>query len=246
MPPAAAPPPTRVVLYHSVGPVKEGDPGWRPGGGGMITPAEVLETHIALLRGLGYRFASAGELAKRWPGRVPPPGIAVLTFDDGWSDGLTTVAPLLNRLGLRATFFVCPGGFGNHPPALRGAARIMTEAEARALHEAGMELASHTLSHRNLLELSDADLRLEFEGSREAVEALTGQPCLTLAYPTGRHDPRIERAAAAAGYGLAFACKHGPWRRFAAPRVQAPTISARSRVLEKLRLSPDQPERQPE
>lgn len=222
--------PTRVLLYHCVGsPIQNT--------GMMITPLEVLEAQIAWLVGLGYRFLTAGQLAAVWRGSKPPPGIAVLTFDDGWRDGLTTVAPYLNRLGLRATFFICPGGFGNRQPRLGDAGVIMTEAEAHALHDAGMELASHTMTHRHVLKLSDAELRQEFVESRQAVEAITSARCLTLAYPTGRHDPRVERAAADAGYRLAFTYGSGPWRRFAVPRW-APGIDAGpERVAGRLELS---------
>ena len=220
--PATAPP-ARVVFYHRVGRLIADGSGQPSDGGEMITPPEDVEAHIELLRGLGYRFATAGELVGLWRQRMPPPGIAVLTFDDGWRDALTTVAPLLNRLGLRATFFICPGGFGNHHPRFGEEATVITAAEARALHDAGMELASHSVSHPDLRECSDSDLKAELVGSRAAVEAITGERCLTLAYPTGLHDARVERAAADAGYQLAFACESGPWRRFAVPRVQAPT-----------------------
>src|SRR5687768_279118 len=188
-------PATRVLYYHLVG--KPDDEGRSAS---MITPPAHLEAHVELLRRLGYRFATAGELATEWQGPVPPPGIAVLTFDDGWRDGLTTAAPLLARLGVRATFFVCPAGLGKPVPALRDAAGddavLMTEEEARQLHEAGMELGSHTMSHRAVKELSDGDLRNEMVESRAAVEAITGEPCLTLAYPSGNHDRRVEQAAA--------------------------------------------------
>jgi peptidoglycan/xylan/chitin deacetylase (PgdA/CDA1 family) len=230
-------PPTRVVFYHCVGElIEDGLSGSASDGGAMITPAEHLEAHIALLRGLGYRFATAGELARRWRGSTPPPGIVVLTFDDGWRDGLTTAAPLLARLGLRATFFICPDGFGDRITRLGHAGVIMTEAEARALHEAGMELASHSLSHPDLRTLSDAQLRTQLVASREAVEALSGERCLTLAYPSGWHDRRVEPATADAGYQLAFASQRGPWRRFAVPRVQGPTIAAPQALIPRLEL----------
>jgi peptidoglycan/xylan/chitin deacetylase (PgdA/CDA1 family) len=221
-----------VVLYHSVGPAREP----REIGTsdlpemGMVTPLDVLEAHLARLLELGYRFVTAGELAALWTGTVPPPGLAVLTFDDGWRDGLTRAAALLSRFGVRGTFYLCPGAFGNRIERFGEAGAILTQAEARTLHEAGMELGSHTLSHHNVLELSDDELRRELVDSRALIEALTGEPCLTLAYPTGRHDSRIERAAAAAGYQLAFACKSGPWRRLAAPRWQAPVLDSREVV----------------
>lgn len=42
-------------------------------------------------------------------GEPLPPRAVALTFDDGYSDALSAVAPVLRRLGLPATFFLCPG-----------------------------------------------------------------------------------------------------------------------------------------
>jgi peptidoglycan/xylan/chitin deacetylase (PgdA/CDA1 family) len=230
-------PPTRVIYYHRVGQLIDGGLSGTPSdAGAMITPPSHLEAHIVLLRELGYRFATAGELARQWRGGVPPPGIAVLTFDDGWQDGLTTAAPMLTRLGVRATFFLCPVGFGKRF-ARFGDALVMTESEARALHDSGMELASHTMSHPDLRTLDDAELRVELESSREAIEALTGEPCDTLAYPSGCSDRRVERAVADAGYQLAFIDRHGPWRKLAVPRVHAPTIAAPETLTGRLKLT---------
>ena len=233
-------PASRVIYYHRVGQLIKGGPsGASSDGGAIITPPRHLEAHIALLRELGYRFATASELARHWRGSVPPPGIAVLTFDDGWRDGLTTVAPMLTALGVRATFFVCPGRFGIPAPEL-GDARVMTESEARELHDLGMELASHSLSHPDLRKLSDAELRVELSWSRDALESITSEPCRTFAYPSGWRDRRVERAVADAGYEVAFIDRHGLWRKLAAPRVHAPTVGAPETVIERLRLSWDQ------
>jgi peptidoglycan/xylan/chitin deacetylase (PgdA/CDA1 family) len=235
-------PPTRVVYYHIVGPlIENGASGEASDAGAMITPVEQLEAHVEMLLGLGYRFATAGELARLWSESEPPRGIAVLTFDDGWRDALTLVAPLLTRLGIRATFFICPEGFGRRFPRYGDDAAVLSADEARALHDAGMELASHTYSHPDLRALSDADLRCELASSRGAVEALTGEACLTLAYPTGRHDERVERAAEAAGYELAFTAHPGPWLRFAAPRVHAPTIAGPGALARRLALASSAP-----
>ena len=188
----------------------------------VIAPPAALEGDVLALQAAGYRFVTAGELAASTGGRRPPDRTALVTFDDGWRDGLTVAAPLLDRLGVRATFFVCPGLFGNHDPRMGEAGHMLSAAEAHALHEAGMELGAHSLTHPDLRVLGAAELRAELVGSREAVEAITGQPCLAFAYPFGLHDARVRRATAVAGYALAFQYGPGRWSRLAAPRVPAP------------------------
>jgi len=59
--------------------------------------------------------------------------------------------------------------------------------------------------------------------SKAAIEAITSEPCTTLAYPFGIYDGRVERAAQAAGYELCFGWLPGPWSRFGAPRLPPPT-----------------------
>ena len=188
----------------------------------MVTPAR-LESQVRWLRRLGYRFLTANELLDEYGGGAPEPRTAVLTFDDGWLDALTVTGPLLARLGVRATFYVCPGQWGAQHEYVPGAAgRLLDAGQAGELAERGMELGSHTLHHVDL-RLADGDqLARELAGSKAAVEAVTGAPCRTLAYPYGFHDARVRAAAAAAGYELAWAWEEGPWDPFAAPRLPAP------------------------
>ena len=204
-----------VLVYHGVGDIDDASDPKR-----LIVAPEHLEAHVRLLLRRGYVFVPAGELPAA---AEPPPRTAALTFDDGWSNWLTVALPLLERLGVRATFFVCPGLWGAQHPDVAGAAgRLLDEDGARALHEAGMELGSHSLSHPDLRGLDDLSLARELAESKESLEAITGRSCTTLAYPYGLFDARVERAAADAGYDLAFAWLPGPWRRWAVPRLPAP------------------------
>jgi peptidoglycan/xylan/chitin deacetylase (PgdA/CDA1 family) len=201
-----------VLVYHGVG---------SPDGDDMrlLITLERLESQIRFLQRRGYRFVTAEELIDREPER----GAVALTFDDGFRSWLTEVAPLLERLGVRGTFYVCPGLFGGQHWDVGGEpGRLLTQDEAGALAERGMELGSHTLTHPDLREVDDAALLAELEQSKAAVERVTGRPCRTLAYPYGLCDEQVEQAAAEAGYELAFAWLPGPWRRFAAPRLPAP------------------------
>ena len=148
----------------------------------------------------------------------------MLTFDDGWLDGLTTVAPLLAGLGVRATFYVNAGLLGGQHDLVEGEAGRLLDADGvRALHATGMEIGSHAMSHCDLTLLDDERLAYELTASKQRLEEITGSPCRTFAYPFGLHDERVERAVEAAGYELAFSWSSGPWRRFAAPRIPSPT-----------------------
>lgn len=220
MTPRAQPP--AVVAWHAIHPPEPG-----VDAPDVIDPPAALERDVRALLSAGYRIVTAGELATGVaPGAAAAAGLACITFDDGWRDGLTVAAPLLAALGVRATFFVCPGLFGNHDPRMGVAGHVLTLAEAHELHAAGMELAAHSLTHPDLRLLGDRELRDELEGSRDAVEAITGEPCRTFAYPFGHHDARVRRAAAAAGYRLAFQYGLGPWQPLAAPRHVWPWAAA--------------------
>jgi peptidoglycan/xylan/chitin deacetylase (PgdA/CDA1 family) len=188
----------------------------------LVMAPELLESQVRTLKRLGYRFQTAEEVAAT--GAPQAPETAVLTFDDGWLDGVTVVAPLLERLGVRATFYVNPGLWGAQHHLVPGeAGRLMTATDARTLVDADMELGAHSLRHDDLRTLSDAELRHDLQASRAAVEEITGRPCRTFAYPFGAHDARVRAATAEAGYVLAWAWLPGPWDAFVAPRVPGPT-----------------------
>ena len=187
------------------------------------------------LRRIGYRFVTAEQLLDRDLFLKPRAGTGVVTFDDGWRDGVTAVVPLLQRLGLQATFFVCPGRWGGQHPDVDGEpGRLLDEREARQLFAAGMELGSHSMLHPDLRTLPDDALRAELTSSKSAIEDITGRPCRTFAYPYGLYDDRVERAVEDAGYELAFAWQPGPWRQFAVPRMPAPPRHGALRLALKL------------
>jgi peptidoglycan/xylan/chitin deacetylase (PgdA/CDA1 family) len=216
-----------VLVYHGVAAVGDDEDPNRL----LVSPVH-LEAHVRLLRRRGYRFVAAGELA----GNGKPSGrTAALTFDDGWRNWLTSGLPVLQRLGVGGTFFVCPGLFGAvHTDVAGEEGALLDEAGARELHEAGMELGSHSLTHQDLRKLSDAELSAELGDSKAAVEAITGSPCRLFAYPYGLYDQRVLEAVRAAGYELAFAWLPGPWRPLEAPRLPAPPRHGAGRLALKL------------
>jgi len=96
----------------------------------------------------------------------------------------------------------------------RGWARhsLMGWKEAQALHDAGMEVHSHTRSHRVITTLTAADLADELAGARAVLEERLRAPVRSIAYPVGRsiggHE-HVRRAVADAGYKLGFTACSG-------------------------------------
>jgi peptidoglycan/xylan/chitin deacetylase (PgdA/CDA1 family) len=214
-----------VLAYHGVGETANGDDPRR-----LIVSPRHLEAQVRLLKRLRYRFVTAGELAEGATGRT-----ATLTFDDGWENSLTVAVPLLQRLRVRATFYLCPGLLGRQHPDVSGpGGRLLDERGARELCAAGMELGAHSMSHPDLRTLEDAALEYELEQSRHEIERLSGSPCVTFAYPFGFSDERVIAAAERAGYRLAFGWLPGSWRPLAAPRLPAPPRHGAGRLALKL------------
>jgi peptidoglycan/xylan/chitin deacetylase (PgdA/CDA1 family) len=169
----------------------------------MVVTTGALADEVHRLRELGREF--------------------LLTFDDGWADALHVAAPLLRELGVGATFFVCPGLFGNtEDSGYSPLGRVLTRDEAGEIAELGFELGAHSMTHPDLVGCDDAELHAQLHDSKAEVEAITGRPCTAFAYPFGLHDARVRAATQAAGFEVAYQYGPGPWEPFAAPRLPKP------------------------
>jgi len=242
-----------------------------PAEGEQVVPgitAAVLELHLRHLR-RSYELVPASQLHRamlaRRRGRPIP---IAITFDDDLASHLEVAAPLLQRLGCPAAFFLTGAGLdGPHSfwwqrlqaaadrgldprPALRKAglragadqalaglavdverspaavraavaeelsrliggdppAYGLTRSKIRPLTQAGFEIGFHTRDHRPLPELADDELARALHDGRAALEAATGRPLSTIAYPHGRADERVAAAARAAGYTDGFGAPGG-------------------------------------
>ena len=102
-----------------------------------------------------------------------------LTFDDGYVSQYTTVADLLNARNFKGTFFLATERvqpLGGWEPW-------------QELAEQGHEIASHTITHAHLLQLSETEVREELSESQIAINLnIPNQSCLTFAYPYGEQN----------------------------------------------------------
>jgi peptidoglycan/xylan/chitin deacetylase (PgdA/CDA1 family) len=94
----------------------------------------------------------------------------------------------------------------------RDLSRPMDWQQIAELHEAGIEIASHTVSHPALAQCDDEVLAYELWESRRELESRLGAPVEVIAYPfggPGEYDARVMRTAAQSGYRLAASYING-------------------------------------
>jgi peptidoglycan/xylan/chitin deacetylase (PgdA/CDA1 family) len=187
---------TIVLCYHGISDV------WPA----AVTPAS-LAAHLRLLLKRGYRPIGFSRAVLDPPSK----NAFAVTFDDGYRSVFTTALPILARLGVCGTVFVPSGFVGAGVAAWSGTdcwvgtahereLAPMTWDELRALRDAGWEIGSHSRTHPRLLSISDGELADELRSSRAEIEHHLGGSCLSIAYPYGESDLRVEEAARRAGF----------------------------------------------
>jgi len=136
--------------------------------------------------------------------------VVAITFDDAFQSIMKNAVPVLKELSLPAGLCVPVGSLGQSPlwhiPAdcPDQNETVMTEEQVRQLDRDGFEIFSHTVRHKRLTELEDADLRAELVTSKTTLERILNHEILGLSYPHGACDARVCEAAQRAGYKLGF------------------------------------------
>jgi len=208
-----------ILCYHAV------EPGWPSP---LAVKPEAFAEQMAWL-GLNRTTidlaTAVGLMDER--GRLPGRRAAI-TLDDGFASVFDHAWPVLARHRLPATVFVVaqtltPEGRGvdwvDTPPP--HPIRTLTLEQILEMQESGVSFGSHSFAHLDLTSLSEDECRRDLADSRELLEDLLGRRVPFLAYPRGLHNPRVRRAAAAAGFTHGFALPEHPEPpgAFAVPRV---------------------------
>jgi len=165
--------------------------------------------HMDLLLGSGMDFLRASDAVS---GTHVHSGLAV-TFDDGYESVYEEALPEMLARGIPGTVFPVVGSIGgwnewdiNLAPR---PVRHLSWAQIRDLTEAGFEIGSHTLSHRDLTRLGPEALSHELRDSKKMIEDVTGAEVTAISYPFGRFSRRVMDEAVAAGYTCGFASSPG-------------------------------------
>jgi len=171
-------------------------------------PLQLFLSHLDFLQSK-YNVISLSEYVEtmRANGRLPDYSI-VLTFDDGFEDFHSVVAPHLRQRKLPATVFVITDrAFGRFVP---NGESFLNWDQIRELAGAGIEIGSHSCSHLPLPELTLEEAAKELRDSRALMETNIGVTPVSLSYPFGQTLPSISGLAESLGYTCAIASDSGP------------------------------------
>ena len=148
-----------------------------------------FRSYLAHISRLGFRGVSMSEATRHLDatGTKRPEKVVCLTFDDGFADNAEAALPILRDFGFTATCYVTSGLLGSYnawdSDLLRVRTRMMSRAQVREWHDAGMEVGAHTRTHCDLTSCADArERKEEIDGSKAESVALP--------IPQARQRPR--------------------------------------------------------
>jgi peptidoglycan/xylan/chitin deacetylase (PgdA/CDA1 family) len=199
-------------MYHVIG---EPPPGVAYPGL-YVAPGD-FSAQMRWLAAQGYHAVMLDRVYEHWTGdRALPPRPIVLSFDDGHVSHHSHALPILRDLGW-------PGVLNLAPGRLDGDGEL-SSSMVHDLIEAGWEIDSHTMTHRDLTIIRPARLLAELLDSRMLIHERFEAPANFICYPAGRFNERVIAAARGIGY------RGGTTTRFGLARPTALFTLARVRV----------------
>ena len=164
-----------VLEYHHVSDDVE-DEGWA-----YTVPVAEFKEQLDYLQAQGYTTISMQDFVRAKKGKQElPDKPVILTFDDGYEDNYTTLLPLLEERGMKATVYMVTNSIGR-----KG---YLSWNQLRDMQNRGIELGSHTANHQPLTSLERDKQAEEMKLSKLLMEWNGLKTIFTFSYPNGAYD----------------------------------------------------------
>lgn len=195
-----------VLCYHAIRD-RSDDPILAPYG---IAP-QVFVQQLDFLSSVGFTFVAADAVANFVEHGAPLPKRPVLlTFDDCYEELVEIARDVLKPRRIPALAFAATGmksGTNEWDQAFGAERRrLLAPTELRELASLGVEIGSHSRSHRDMMTLDEAQQVEEASGSAADLVRLGLPAPRFFAYPFGAVDERCKQVVRSAGYVAAFGC----------------------------------------
>ncbi|KAA3658951.1 MAG: polysaccharide deacetylase family protein [Calditrichaeota bacterium] len=203
-----------VLMYHQISTIpQELDPS------GLAVPVHIFRKQMDYMHQKKFNCLSLMEAVRYWRKNSKPQKRSfVLTFDDGYKDFYTTIAPILEHYKFTATVFLVAEQVGKKTnwQGQNGAsaAQLMAWSEIKELASHGFSFGNHTLSHPRLTTLDIKDVKREIVDSKAIIEDKLGLPVDLFCYPYTANNSRIQQIVAESGHVASCGGNRGDWRLY--------------------------------
>ncbi len=168
-----------ILMYHDISPQE---------GKGLQVSASGFEAHCKHLASRGYKTHYFAEILKN---KKPLKGKnCCITFDDGYVNQLEFAVPILEKYGLKATFFIPLGYLGKSDEWNDGELPIMSAAQLRSLPPETIELAYHSFQHKKYDDLTPIEIEEDCKACFNLVSDENLKFTEVVAYPYGKFPQR--------------------------------------------------------
>ncbi|MGB9707043.1 MAG: polysaccharide deacetylase family protein, partial [Microgenomates group bacterium] len=196
-----------ILMYHHVGDKQN----W------LYVRPEIFSQQMDYLLNKGYTTVTLQEVAANLiSGALLPPKPVVITFDDGYRDFFTNAFTVLRSRNLKATVFVIT--------QLVDGEDYLTWEQLREIKESGLvTIGDHTLSHKDLANLSQEEIRSQILDAKNILERNLGGKVEVFSYPYGDTNSKVTKILQEGGFLAAvrvsrgLACAKLP---FSLPRIR--------------------------
>jgi peptidoglycan/xylan/chitin deacetylase (PgdA/CDA1 family) len=175
-------------MYHSISDTP----------GPTSIPLETFQGQIEALAACRYQTISLGTFKDWQTGKTHVSAQSVvITFDDGFADFADSAFQILKAHGYTATVFLPSGKMGGVEDWDGDASlgrRLMDWSQVTALAKQRIEFGGHSVNHRDLTKVSDAELEREVRQCRDEIGEKLGSNPVAFAPPYGRAGARERQA----------------------------------------------------
>lgn len=189
--------PVPILMYHVIG-----EPAGEVAYPDLYLSTADFRSQVDWLAENGYTAVTLLQVQEAWyDGGTLPEKPVVLSFDDGYLGQYLDAMPILARVGWAGQL------------NLKSEGSDLSTRQVKKMIRAGWEIASHTVTHPDLRDISPVQLKEELEGSKRQLEEDLGIEIDNFCYPAGMYDDEVVRAVEAAGYRGATTVNPGLGKR---------------------------------